>query len=197
MRAVTDEQGEETPASAGRGSLENDLLTALFLRLSLGDDAALEELYDAAARPLFGLALFRTGSREDANDIVQEVFLRLARGKVSLAKVTDARAWLLATTVNAAVDLSRRRKTRAAERIGDVPFLAAPESDPGRAVDASRASRLLGALPARQRESIFLRVFAGCSFAEIGDATGVPTFTAASRYRLGIAKLRRLMETKR
>ena len=64
-----------------------------------------------------------------------------------------------------------------------------------RALDAVAAKNLppgLRELPAPQREAIYLRHFAGCSFAEIGKATGVPTFTAASRYRLGMRRLRQL-----
>ena len=53
--------------------------------------------------------------------------------------------------------------------------------------------RMINQLPPAQREAIYLRHFAGCSFAEIGRATGVPTFTAASRYRLGLQRLRRLV----
>ena len=63
-------------------------------------------------------------------------------------------------------------------------------------VEARRTSRLLLELPPAQREAIYLRHFAGCSFAEIGRATSVPTFTAASRYRLGIRRLRDRMGVK-
>ena len=66
-------------------------------------------------------------------------------------------------------------------------------ADPGTAADAARASRLLLGLPPAQREAVYLRHFAGLSVAEVGDVTGVPTFTAASRYRLGIGRLRKLM----
>jgi RNA polymerase sigma-70 factor (ECF subfamily) len=55
-------------------------------------------------------------------------------------------------------------------------------------------SVLLSALPETSREIIYLRHFAGCTFAEIGEIVGVPKFTAASRYRNGIQKLRQLME---
>jgi len=75
-----------------------------------------------------------------------------------------------------------------------VPFLAAPETDDARAIDAARASKLVAQLPPAQRDVVYLRHFADCTFAAIGDITGVPTFTAASRYRLGIERLRRLME---
>jgi DNA-directed RNA polymerase specialized sigma24 family protein len=52
---------------------------------------------------------------------------------------------------------------------------------------------LLLELPHPQREAIWLHLFAGCTFAEVARVAGVPTFTAASRFRLGVARLRRLM----
>jgi RNA polymerase sigma-70 factor (ECF subfamily) len=65
--------------------------------------------------------------------------------------------------------------------------------DPGRALDARRASTALRSLPAAQREAIVLHHFSGLTFADIGRVMGVPTFTAASRFRNGIRTLRRLM----
>ena len=59
-------------------------------------------------------------------------------------------------------------------------------------MDAERACLLLSQLPAAQRETIFLHFFHELPFSAIGRITGVPTFTAASRYRLGIRRLRRL-----
>jgi RNA polymerase sigma-70 factor (ECF subfamily) len=64
------------------------------------------------------------------------------------------------------------------------------------ASDAGRLSVLLRRLPVAQREAVWLRHFAELSFARIGEATGVPIFTAASRYRLGIRRLRMLLGVK-
>ena len=166
----------------------------LFTALAAGDRKALESIYRVAARKIFGLALWRTGSVEDAGDVVQEVFLRLAQKHHRLGRVRDPRGWLLGLAHHVAVDVARRRTRRSTEPLDDVPFLKAPEVDGARAIDAERASALLAKLPPAQRDVIYLRHFADCTFALIGDITGVPTFTAASRYRLGIERLRRLME---
>jgi RNA polymerase sigma-70 factor (ECF subfamily) len=92
-------------------------------------------------------------------------------------------------TRRAAVDLVRRRRDhRAHVDLVNEPHAAT--GDPAGAVDASRLSALLRALPAVQREALYLRHWAGLTFAEIGRATGVPTFTAVSRCRLGLARLR-------
>jgi len=184
------EDGRTAPAS----ELSKDAWRDLFARLAAGDSSTLEPLYRASARSVFGLALWRTGSVEDASDVVQEVFLRLAQRHRRLGKVEDPRSWLLGVAHHVAIDVARRRKRRATEPLDEVPFLAAPETDDARAIDAARASKLLAQLLPAQRNVIYLRHFCDCTFAAIGEITGVPTFTAASRYRLGIEKLRRLME---
>jgi RNA polymerase sigma-70 factor (ECF subfamily) len=174
----------EEPVDAWRG---------MFAGIAAGDPAGLEAVYRVAARRIFGLALWRTGSVEDAADVVQEVFVRLAGSRDRLPGVADPRAWLLSLAHHVAVDITRRRTRRRATPLEEVPHLVAPEGE-GNPVDAGRASRLLAQLPAAQRDAIYLRHYEECTFAEIGRITGVPTFTAASRYRLGIARLRRLLE---
>jgi RNA polymerase sigma-70 factor (ECF subfamily) len=192
---LTEEVPHDAARFAGEGS--EDHWKRLFADLAGGDSNALEALYGVAARPVFGIALWRTGSVEDAGDVVQEVFLRIARSHRRLRSVDDPRAWLLSLAHHVSVDLVRGRKRREARSLDDIPLLVAPAGDVSREVDAQRASALLTNLPDEQREAVWLKHFGDCTFAAIGQITGVPTFTAASRYRLGVAKLRRLMEGKR
>ena len=173
------------------GSPEEPLV-ALFERLAGGDLDALGDIYDGWAREIHALALWRTGGSAEAADVVQEVFVRLATTRARLAAVRDPRRYLLAMAHRTAVD--RKRGWRRMVQLGQVALLVAPPFEPDRQFDAEQASRLLLALPASQREAIYLRHFSDMSFREIGRVTGVPTFTAASRYRLGMRRLRKLME---
>jgi len=166
----------------------------IFQALARGNRAALEDLYDAVAAKLYGLALWRTGSEEDAADVVHDVFVRVVDQGPRLAKVRNPKAWLLTVTHRAAVDVMRRRRRRQTESLDDCPFLTANVVDGVQRVDAARASQLLAGLPPAQRDAVYLRHFADCTFAEIAQIVGIPKFTAASRYRAGIRKLRRLME---
>lgn len=195
MVPLTEDVPHDAARSAGEGSEED--WKRIFADLAEGDADALETLYDVAARPVFGIAVWRTGSVEDASDVMQEVFLRIARSRRRLGSVEDPRAWLLSLAHHVSIDLVRGRKRREAKSLDDVPFLAAPPSDEVGTIDARRASRFLARLSPVQRDAIYLKHFADCTFAAIGRITGVPTFTAASRYRLGVAKLRRLMEGNR
>jgi len=180
-----------SPAEPKPAGVERDDLCRFFEQVAGGRLAALGPLFRACSDELYGLALWRTGSPADAADVVQEVFVRLARFRERLPAVRDPLAYLRRMAHGLAVDLHRRRARTGEQPFEECDFLEATDETPERQLEARRVSRLLLDLPAVQREAIYLRHFAGCSFAEIGRATSVPTFTAASRYRLGMKRLRR------
>jgi RNA polymerase sigma-70 factor (ECF subfamily) len=191
---------DDTPPACEAPGVSNDSAqgwTEAFESVGRGEAEGLHLLYDRAAPQLYGLALWRTGSPDDASEIVQEVFVKVAEQGSRLNNVKNPKAWLLTVAHRLAVDLTRRRRVRETEPLDAYPYLDAKGGDPGRSVDAERASALLADLPQKQREAIYLRHFAECTFAEIARIVGVPTFTASSRYRLGVRRLRRLMEEDR
>ena len=181
-------------STAPRAETDQTRWRAVFDALSDGRVDALDELYDLAAADVYRLALWRTGSPEDAEDVVQDVFVRTAEQGRRLASVRHPRRWLLTVTHRRAVDLVRRNGRRCDTPLDEAPFLIAPSTDPDRGIEARSLSRLIARLSAKQREVVLLRHFADCSFSEIGRITGVPIFTAASRHRLALTKLRRLLE---
>jgi len=135
--------------------------------------------------------LWRTGSREDAEDAVQDVFARLAASPERLRAARRPRTYLLTMAHNAAVEaLRHRRRMRPLE---DAPDLVEDNPDLALRGDAARISKLLLELPPPQRTTVYLRHFAELSFFEIGTVCGVSLFTAASRYRLAVQRLRRLL----
>jgi RNA polymerase sigma-70 factor (ECF subfamily) len=191
MEAVID--GTPLPLAVWEVSW-GESLRAPFDELASGNVEALEAIWDLAGRRLYAIALWRTGNEADARDVVQDVFVRLASRRHDLKGVHSPHLWLLTIAHRAAVDLTRRRTVRAAEPLGKAELLAGPGSDPHQAAETAHLSIALAQLPAPQREAVSLRHLAGHSFREIAAITGVPTFTAASRCRLGLAHLRKLLE---
>jgi RNA polymerase sigma-70 factor (ECF subfamily) len=187
-------QPEESSPSLPAADPSAGRLRKLFAALAEGDVDALAPLYDLCAAELHGLALWRAGSREDAEDVIQDLFCRLADHRHRLAQVDDPRAYLLAIVHRLAIDRHRARGRRREEPLESVLLVAAPETDPDTAEDARRASRALAQLPAPQREALYLHQMCDLPYAAVGRITGVPTFTAASRCRLGLRALRRLLE---
>ncbi len=194
MEAVTDHPSSSSSNRDRASRSDAGRWRKTFADLAEGRHSALDELYELAARQLYGLALWRTGSEDDAADVVQDVFVKVAEHGPKLATIRNPKGWLLTVTHRAAVDIARRRSRRSAEPLEEHPFLTAVDGDSDRMLDAAHASVLLAGMPPTLRDVIYLKHFADCTFAEIGAIVGVPTFTAASRYRKGISDLRCLME---
>ena len=194
MEAVTDHPSSPSAERDRPSKPDDGVWRKVFADLAEGRHSALDKLYDLAARHLYGLALWRTGSEDDAADVVQTVFVKVAEQASKLASIRNPRGWLLTVTHRAAVDIARRRRRRPTEPLEEYPFLTAVDGDSDRMLDAAHASILLAGMPPTLRDVIYLKHFADCTFAEIGAIVGIPTFTAASRYRKGISDLRRLME---
>ena len=164
-----------------------------FAALAAGDRESLGDLYDLFADELFGFALWLAGNLAEAADVVQEAFVRLLERAGRLERVSNPRGYLLRVTRRVAIDRHRRMRPTVALEVD--PLVTA--TDPDRQLDAERLSRWLRHLRPTQRETLYLRYFCELSYAEIGRITGVPTFTAASRCRLGTARLRRWFDAGR
>jgi RNA polymerase sigma-70 factor (ECF subfamily) len=171
-------------------SLDCELRT-LLRELSRGRIEVLDQIFTLCGDDLYALVAWRSGSAVDAEDAVQNVFLRLAQIPSGLLRVRRPRSYLLGMAHNAVVDLIRgRREPPATERTIE---LATVEPSTERQIDGASATRLLFDLPAVQREVVFLRDFAGLTFREIASTCRIPLFTAVSRHRLAIHRLRHLM----
>lgn len=155
--------------------------------------AEFERLYDEHAQALFAFLLNFTRNEDDTRDVLQELFVKLARQPELLKNVRGERAYLIKLAHNAAIDLMRRRSTRDKhhEQFGQEHITAfAPASDPDDAAFREELSRALGDLPPDQRAVVHLKLWEGLTFDEIAQALDIPQNTAASRYRYGLDKLR-------
>lgn len=153
----------------------------------------LERLYDEHAEALFGFLLRLTRSEADTRDLLQEVFVRLARHAEPVAGVRNERAFLLRLAHNLVVDLARRRATRhrAVEAVAsEQEGLFAVTPDPDEAAFRSELEAALGELPVEQRTVVHLKLWEGLTFEAIAELIEIPLNTAASRYRYGLDKLR-------
>jgi len=164
-----------------------------FARLVRGDRTALGDLYDTHAGSLFrhGMALARRPA--EAEDLVQAVFLKLATTGAALLAVRNPANYLHRILHAAWIDAQRRPMVARESAVGaaDNHMALPPSSDVESAIDVTRA---LAQLPASQRQIVHLHLVEGFSFREAGRITGVSMFTAASRYRVALARLRKLME---
>lgn len=169
---------------------DEGVLAGAFSALARGDREAMAVIYDAVGRDLYGFALWKTGNPEDAADVVQEVFVRLAQAGSSLGRVSKHKAYCLGMVHRAAVDLFRaRRRTVPLDEV----MLVDGGTSPRERLAVREASLAVAKLTPEHREVVYLRHFCDLTFSEIGRTLGISPFTAASRYRLALNRLRRLM----
>ena len=142
--------------------------------------------------------------RADAEDVVQEAFLRFwrarergDRGGAKQQPIEDPVAYLFSCVKRAAMDWQRGGRRRGVRENSAAMFRSEASSDAAllsgpleREERRAAVEAALARLPEPQREVLVLKVWAGLSFPQIGQALGVPPDTAASRYRYGLAKLR-------
>jgi RNA polymerase sigma-70 factor, ECF subfamily len=141
-----------------------------------------------------GLLLFArqwVHSAADAEDIVQEAFVRFWRRNHPI----ENRGLLYAMVRSIALDLIRRdsrRARREAVVVSESEQSAEPQFQFDDESQQSLAAALQG-LPKDQREVLVMKIWNDLTFAEIGQALGVSQNTAASRYRYGLASLRKIL----
>lgn len=162
-------------------------------RLARGDPAAFEALYDACADRVHHALVVRLGSRADADDVLQETFVRLARMRKSLAKVENLVAYVFAISRNEANRFAQRRARSRAVPTAELLFQEEASDDHLERETAEWVAASLECLTPELREVVELKVYAGLTFREVALATGLPQGTVATRYRTAVERLRAQM----
>jgi len=143
---------------------------------------------------IYTVAFRLTGNREDAQDLVQEVLVRVRRG-LRTYRPGSLRGWLSRITTNAFLDEARRRTRRPTTALPDDPDRVVPAA-PDAAADSEAAGlpdhvqAALDRLPTEYRVPVVLADVAGLSYAEIAEELAIPVGTVRSRIHRGRLALR-------
>jgi len=140
-----------------------------------------ERLYDEHAQAVFAFLLNLTRHEADTRDLLQEVFVKLARRPDLLDDVRDERAFLLRLAHNLAIDLIRRRGTREKrhEQLGkETPSVFAPAASADEGAFRQELAAALGELPAEQRAVVHLKLWEGLTFEQIAELRPAATAMA-------------------
>jgi RNA polymerase sigma-70 factor, ECF subfamily len=150
--------------------------------MTVSDEQSFEAIFKRYYPLVYQLAFRCTGRREEAEDIVQEVFLRFYRMPPHAASEGEQRAWLCRVATNLSLNALRttQRRTHREEQVGEIKRRemagdeahSNPEQQVIAAEQATMTRAVLAELPARQQTYLLLRSV-GLSYAEIAQATGV------------------------
>jgi len=155
-----------------------------------GDDAAFADAYGAYAARLLQYAKSLLRSQAEAEDVVHDVFIGMARQLATGNPPREMAAYLYTGVRHRSLDRLRRRRETPLEA-ADVELIAAPPGDLERIEQQRVLNRALLALPAEQAEVVILRTWHDLDFRAIAELQGTALSTALSRYQYGLDKLRK------
>lgn len=179
-----------------RDNLPDETLMASIQERDVG---ALEQLYDRHRVLAYSLALRTLGNAGDAEEVVQESFLSVWRSAATYRpERSTPRSWLLSIVHHRAIDKLRGRQIRLQpvelEEGMNVPDQSDVWKDVSDALTGEDVRSALAELPAEQRETIEMAYFQGYTHTQIAQLTEVPLGTVKGRMRIGLHKLKALLE---
>lgn len=169
--------------------------------MAAGQQQAMGSLYDATSSLVHGLALRMLEQKEDAEEVTLDVYMKAWRnaGTYSPERGTVT-AWLLMMTRSLAIDRIRHRNAqpKAVDLPDDWPDPPAtgtsPEQQTVQSEWRSRVTAALATLPVDQRQALALAFFSGLTHAELAENLKQPLGTVKTRIRLGLTRLRKILE---
>jgi RNA polymerase sigma-70 factor (ECF subfamily) len=170
-------------------------------RCQQGDQDALKKIFDWYNKKVYSIAYGVLEQREDALDVVQEVFIKLSRSIQNFKGKSKFYTYLYRMTINTAIDLARKRKKFPISSLDQEEGLQLPdgiEERPDRILlDKELEGRVKSAmreLPIDQRTAIVLRGVEGLSYQEMAEAMGCSIGTVMSRLHYGRKRMRELLK---
>ena len=155
--------------------------------------AQVEAVFTAELQSLYRYACYRLGGREVAQDVIQELYLKLH--KQGLSRVKNARCYLYRALSNSCTQLMRERRRIEYVDVTSLRDLKAEDIVPSDfEQEQALIARLLATLPDEQSEVIRLHLHGECTFTEIAEILDIPRPTVKSRYRYGIEHLRQELQ---
>ena len=179
---------------------------AVLARARNGDEEAFRALVEQHSRRVFQLAFRMTGNEHDAEDVVQESFLRAYRQLGRFEARANFGTWLYRIVANCAVDLLRTRRSRGDQMTTDAfedHMVSVPAVEPGpqRLAESAEIQRrvvnALNDLSPTERAAFTLRHYEGCSIEEICQALNLRTSAAKHSVFRAVKKLRVALEPMR
>lgn len=196
MAILNREMGKTTTSSPDAACVDQTLVK----RCLCGDDAAWEIIVRAFARRIFNLCYRYTSRWEEAEDLTQEIFVRIYQNLRTFHTETGSfRDWAMKLSRNLIID--RYRKARRAPQFGGSQELEEMHLEdktrpsPQQRIEQAEASKFIGealrALSPENKEAIVLRDLQGMGYQEMAEVLGIPEGTVKSRINRGRLALAR------
>ena len=185
-----------TEAADGAEKAVPDVHTIAFNSFLDGNDEAFRALYDAFERPLYLYVLRLMGAKGDAEDVFQDIWIRMFRLRGEMKDVRKFSGLLFTVARNLSINAIRDRKREPGLSLEDAPFeveLVARSHEVEESDLRQMIERALMRLPIEQREAFVLREYFGYSYDEIAGITKTAMVTAKTRAWRARERLRKMI----
>jgi RNA polymerase sigma-70 factor (ECF subfamily) len=177
-------------------------LAMLVSEMAAGRQEALAQLYDETSSMLNGVLHRMLEYGEDAEEVLLDVYMKAWKNASGYSlKRGSVQAWLIIMARNAAIDRIRQHRAHPRPLSLEVETgldAEAPDASPevvaAMAQRRRQVRRVLAELPPEQRDAVMLAFFGGLTHAELAERLGEPLGTVKSRIRMGLIRLRTLLE---
>ena len=166
---------------------------AVFAEIAKGDSEAMRSLYEHSYRPIFALLLSLTHNYHDAEDLLQETYIKIRQGAHLYRPGGSPMAWMMKIARNLYISANRSKKNRTLASIEeiscDIPFENIKDTD-----DRLYLKKLFDTLGEEERTIIILHLVSGMKFREISSILDRPLGTVLSVYNRGLKKMKKSAE---
>jgi RNA polymerase sigma-70 factor, ECF subfamily len=169
----------------------NDISLDILQRAGAGDLVAFEEIYRQASGFVYNVALKITRNNADAEEVTQDVFMKIYRNLKAFRFQSAFKTWLYRIAVNTAINRYRQSSRQSKGRqdfegiIDTLPGGSSPSAEAIHSDDKALLDRLLENLNPEYKACLLLREIEGLSYQEIAAALQIPVNTVRSRLKLG------------
>ncbi|MGI6751991.1 MAG: RNA polymerase sigma factor [Anaerovoracaceae bacterium] len=168
----------------------------LILQLSKKEPKALERLYDETKVAVYGLALSILKKPQDAEDVMQETYIRIYKGASGYVPKGKPMAWILRIARNLSLDRIKS-ESKGEFSLEEGWFSEAGSDFAGSSIDKLLLEAVLSHLTEEERQIVIMHALAGLKHREIAQILEIPLATTLSKYRRSLSKLRKMLEEKK
>ena len=170
---------------------ERNKINEIFAEFKNGNKEVLEEIYNKYHKTIYGIAFSILKNKDDSEDIVQSVFIKIHTLDNSKLPKDNVTSWLYTLTKNEALQFLRKQKNNI--DLDSIYDLADNNNDIDKLINKETYNKLISKLSPKEKEIVSLKIISNLSFEEISQLLGEKTATIKWRYYKSIYALRILL----
>ena len=166
-------------------------LEKLFKEMKQENNQSMQKLYEKYKALVYGVAFSILKNKEDSEDIVQIVFLKIFRLEKEKLPTNNAATWIYSVTKNETFNFLKSKKEEL--NIDELYYITSENKELNEIIEIDSYNKMIAKLPIKEQEIISLKILSGLSFKEISGVLGIPIGTVQWKYYKGVHTLKLLL----